>query len=391
MRIAIDIQPLQTATSSNGLGGYLRNVVHHLSRIDGDNEYTFLLNNTAYFSSTAIPALSWKKHYVTRKQYSGRWWWSWDTVHLPTALIKKDIDVYHYNSLTEGERMMPPAPFGKHRVVATIYDLSPLKFPERASQYTETARQGMSYSAKFRSLRHADAIIAISESVKQEIMDWLHFPQERIMVAPYGVSENFVQPLTPFQLTNFLHRFHLPQEYILYDGGYAGRRKNLERLFDAYKLLRQTIPDAPMLVLAGVCNPLHCEQIFTLIRDRELTLSVLPLPDIPEHELACLYQAAALFVCPSLYESFSLPAAQALTCGTPVAASNNSCFPEIVGKAGIMFDPSDVNAMAAALYAGLTDSGRLREFQQNAPDHARRFSWGQTARKILDVYRQVHT
>lgn len=390
MRIAIDIQPLQTASSSNGLGGYLRNVVQHLSRIDGDNEYTFLLNNTAYFANTAVPALSWRKHYVTRKQYSGRWWWSWDTVHLPTALIKKDIDVYHYNSLTEGERMIPPAPFGKHRMVATIYDLSPLKFPERASQYTETARQGLSYSAKFRSLRHADAIIAISESVKQEIMDWLHFPRERIVVAPYGVSENFVQHLTPLQLTNFLHRFHLPQEYILYDDGYVGRRKNLERLFDAYKLLRQTLPDAPILVLAGVCNSLQREQIFSLIRAHELTLSVIPLPDLLEHELACLYQAATLFVCPSLYESFSLPAVQALACGAPIVASNTSCFPEIIGKAGIMFDARDVNAMGAALYAGLTDSGRRSEIQQNAPKHAERFSWDLTARKILDVYRQVH-
>ncbi|GAK57344.1 glycosyl transferase group 1 [Candidatus Vecturithrix granuli] len=391
MRIAIDIQPLQTATSSNGLGGYLRNLVQHLSQIDDDNEYTFLLNNTAHLADPGVPPLTWKKHYVTRKHCAGRWWWSWDTVHLPTALIKKNIDVYHYNSLAEYERMIPPSPFGKHRVVATVYDLSPLKFPETGSPSIGITRQSLTYSTKFRRLRHADAIIAISESVKQEIVHWLRFPEERIVVASSGVSELFAQPRAPLQLDRFLNTFQIPQEYILYDSGYESRRKNLEHLLNAYKLLRQTLPNAPVLALAGLKDAAQRESMFALIQAQELSLSVILLPDIPEQKLPYLYQAASLFVCPSLYESFSLPAAQALTCGTPVAASDTSAFPEIVGDAGFLFDPWDVNAMAAALYAGVTNSEKRAELRRNAPEYARRFSWDQTARKILDVYRQVHT
>lgn len=390
MRIAIDIQPLQTATASNGLGGYLRNVVQHLSQIDGDNEYTFFLNNTAHLAGPGVSPLTWKKHYLTRKQCSGRWWWSWDTVHLPTALIKKNIDVYHYNSLAEGERMIPPSPFGKHRVVATVYDLSPLKFPEIDPPSTGIARQGLTYSAKFRRLRQADAIIAISESVKQEIVHWLRFPEERILIASPGVAERFAQQRTPLQIDRFLRTFQIPQEYILYDSGYESRRKNLERLLNAYKLLRQTLPDAPALALAGLTHPAKREQVLALVQERGLSFAVMLLPDIPMQDLPCLYQAASLFVCPSLYESFSLSAAQALTCGTPVAASDTSAFPEIVGDAGFLFDPYDDNAMAAALYAGLTNSEKRTELRKNAPEYARRFSWDQTARKILDVYRQVH-
>lgn len=390
MRIAIDIQPLQTATSSNGLGTYLRNVVQHLSQIDSDNEYTFLLNNTACLANSGVSPLTWEKHYLTRKHCSGRWWWSWDTVHLPTALIKKNIDVYHYNSLAECERMIPPSPFGKHRVVATVYDLSPLKFPETGLPYTDSSRQGLTYSAKFRRLRHADAIIAISDSVKQEIVHWLRFPEERIVVAPSGISKVFAQQRTPLQIDRFLRTFQVPEEYILYDSGYENRRKNLERLLNAYKLLRQTLPNAPALALAGLNHPERRKQILSLIQERELSFAVLLLPDIPAHDLPCLYQAANLCVCPSLYESFSLPAAQALTCGTPVAASNTSAFPEMIGDAGFLFDPYSDNAIAAAMYAGLTNSEKRAELRKNAPQYARRFSWNQTARRILDVYRQVH-
>ncbi|MDY0091269.1 MAG: glycosyltransferase family 1 protein [Candidatus Vecturithrix sp.] len=390
MRIAIDIQPLQTATSSNGLGGYLRNVVQHLSQIDGDNEYTFLLNNTASLVTPGVPPLTWKKHYLARKQCSGRWWWSWDTVHLPTALIKKDIDVYHYNSLAECERTIPPSPFGKHRVVATVYDLSPLKFPEIGSPSTGIARQGLTYSTKFRRLRHANAIIAISHSVKQEIMHWLRFPEERIVIAPSGIPEMFTRQCTPLQLTRFLHTFQIPQEYILYDSGYENRRKNLERLLNAYTLLRQALPQAPVLALAGLNNPVQREQVLSLIRERDLSFAAILLPEIPEQDLPCLYQAASLCVCPSLYESFSLPAAQALACGIPVAASDTSAFPEIVGDAGFLFDPYHDHAIAAAMYAGLTNIEKRAALRQNVFEYARRFSWDQTARKILDAYRQVH-
>ena len=393
MRIAIDVHPLQTATRFGNIGCYLRNVLQQICSLDGENEYTFLLNNSAAFASATTPSVSWRKHYLTRKHCLGRWWWSWDTVHLPTVFIKKDIDLYHYNSLTEFENMTPPTPFGKHRVVATIYDLSRFTFPRYLppSAFPASASRDAAYSAKLGYLKHADAIITLSASLKQEIVRLLDFPEEQVFIARCGVSDTMKQRPSQSQLDRFLEKYHLPEHFILYLGEYGTSRENLARLLKAYKLLRQNVLlPKPYLVLAGLSHPEHQAQIFTLIRELEIALHIIPLPDVTEDELPCLYRAAKLLVYPSLYENFGLPVAEALACGTVVIASNTAALPEIIGDAGLYFDPCNEQLIAEAMYEGLTNTNMRAILQEKGPTQAAQFSWNQTARSILTVYKNVH-
>ena len=391
MRIAIDVQPLQTETRFSSIGNYLRNVLQQLHHIDKDNEYTFLLHNSDRLADVNTSFLTWKKHYLTRKHLLGRWWWCWDTVYLPTGFIQKDIDVFHYNSLAEAEAMAPPKPFGKHRVVATIPDLIPLKSPEPVITDSLSAKWYTNYRAKLRRLEHADALITVSEYSKHEILECLAYPQERVFFAYPGISEIFKHQPTQEQCQDVVEKYQLPNDFILYVGSDIRPRKNIDRFLKAYKILRHSLPPPqPSLVLTGFFDSPYQEYIVGLIHKLELTPYVLVLPTVAHDALPCLYRAAILFVAPSLYESFYLPVVEAMACGTVVAISNTSCFPEIVGDAGLYFDPCDTNSIAETMFHGVTNRKKRQQLQTDAPQRTRQYSWAQTARSILAVYNQVY-
>jgi glycosyltransferase involved in cell wall biosynthesis len=390
MRIGIDVQPLQTGTRYAGVGCYLRNILRHLSDIDTENEYILFLNNSDYLEEVKPPSPTWKKYYVTRKHRLGRFWWCWDTLHLSTVLSRKKIDIYHYNSLSEFEKMAPPFPFGKHRVVATIHDLIPLKFPNQSSEYFSSSRWSFDYSSKLRRLQYTDAIITVSNHSKQDINELLNYPEERIFVAYNGISDGFVHEPDQEQLEQFKKKYPLPEFFILYLGGYYSKRKNLERLFEAYKILRHNnFSPQPSLVLAGLSNPVHKKRIGFLLDEKKLSQYTIYLPYIPDEELPLLYRLAALFVYPSLYEGFGLPVAEAMACGTMVATSNCSSLPEVVGEAGLYFDPYDTHAIAETMYEGLTNMPRRKVLQQKGQKRATLFSWEQAARTVLSIYKQI--
>ncbi len=391
MRIGIDVQPLQTGTRYAGVGCYLRNLLQHLCFVDTENEYVLLLNNSDYLEEVNSPSSLWKKYYVNRKHRLGRFWWCWDTLYLPIVFTQKKIDIYHYNSLSEAEKMAPPFPFGNHRVVATVHDLIPVKFPEQCSEYFSHSLGKFDYSAKLRRLKHADAIITVSECSKHDIVELLEYPAERVFVAYNGVAEIFKQPPEPDRLHRFMAHYALPESCILYLGGYYTERKNVNRLLDAYKLLLHSdLAPQPSLVLAGLANPVQQQAMFSLIAEKELSHSIVILPYIPDEELPLLYHSASVFVYPSIYEGFGLPVAEAMACGTVVATSNRSSLPEVGGDACVYFDPYNINSMAEMMYKGLTDNS-LREILSKAgPKRAERFTWEQTVQTMLSVYKQVY-
>ncbi len=391
MRIAIDVHPLQTAARSDGVGEYLRNVLQQFPALDGENEYTFLLSNSDSLTNINTVDLNLKKHYLTRKQCLGRWWWCWDTVYLPTAFVRKNIDLYHYNSVTEVEKLFPPPPFGKHRVVATVYNLVPFKFPQPSSSSPVVLRWNSDSFWKLQRLQRADAIITPSQASKQELCEMLNYPQKQIFVAPCGISEHFKQPPDQEHAECVKAKYQLPEQFILYVGGYTCARKNIERLLNAYNIVCRNLPaPSPKLVLTGLSQSPHQKEILFCVHALKLTSHVHPLPEIPAEERSCLYRTASLVVYPSLYEDFARPVVEALTCGAVVAVSDTSSFPEIVGDAGLYFDPSDPHAIAATMYKGLTHPDIRRTVQRKAPHQAAQFSWKEAARTILSVYNQVH-
>ncbi len=164
-------------------------------------------------------------------------------------------------------------------------------------------------------------------------------------------------------------------------------RKNLVRTVEALALLRaRGLPHH--LVLAGAAyfgdGPVHSAIVRLGLEDRVHVLGFVPDEDLP-----ALYTLADAFVYPSLYEGFGIPVLEAMACGTPVAASNATAIPEVAGRAALLFDPTDVEAIAGALARLLDDDVTARRLRSDGQIQAARFSWERTARETLKVYRRV--
>ncbi len=267
--------------------------------------------------------------------------------------------------------------------VVTIHDLSFIKLPQafRASN--------RSYLKLFTrlSVRRAAKIIVVSENTRRDAALLLGIPLERIVVIPNGVDETFCPIQDQSRIAAFRRRRSIPDRIILFVGTIEPR-KNVGTLIRAYAQLKEKGIIEHKLVIGGNKGWMY-EPTFALVEELELSEEVIFPGFLSPEELPLWYNAAELFAYPSLYEGFGLPPLEAMACGTPVITSNVSALPEVVGKAGIMVGPHDVEAWAEAIEQVLLDA-ELRESLSNAGlKRAARFSWHKTAEMTVDLYRST--
>ncbi|MCP4268618.1 MAG: glycosyltransferase family 4 protein, partial [Candidatus Brocadiaceae bacterium] len=158
-------------------------------------------------------------------------------------------------------------------------------------------------------------------------------------------------------------------------------RKNIVTLIKAFKKLRERGLRDYKLVVAGGKGWLY-KQILEEIGNSDISQSILYLGVVSDKDLPELYNCADLFVYPSLYEGFGLPTLEAMACGIPVITSNTSSLPEVVGDAGIMVDPTDVNSLSDAMCKVLKDKELRLRMRNMGLERSKLFSWNNTAKKI---------
>lgn len=267
--------------------------------------------------------------------------------------------------------------------VLTLYDLTVLFFPE---YHTADTREMQRRKYRF-AQEEADVVIAISQSTKQDIVDNLQIPEERVHVVHGGVGPEFRPMRDREALAQVLAPLGLvPGGYIVHVGTIEPR-KNLVRLVEAYARVRKMLPPpAPKLVLAGAAG-WQVSEVFERIETLGLDQEVVYLGRVPAEVLPALYNGAAVLAYPSLYEGFGLPPLEAMACGVPVVASNVSSLPEVVGDAGVLVDPSDTGALAAAMATLLTDGAQRLRLSRAGLARAAQFSWERAASEALGVYR----
>jgi glycosyltransferase involved in cell wall biosynthesis len=178
-------------------------------------------------------------------------------------------------------------------------------------------------------------------------------------------------------------------DYILSVGSIQPR-KNLGRLIASYSYLRQLRPEGklPKLVIVGKRAWLYNETL-RAIEDNGLRDSIILTGYVPEKDLPALYSGAVCFVYPSFFEGFGLPLVEAMKCGVPVIAGDRTSPPEVVGQAGLLVDPFDVRALASAIERLIVNSDFRNELRVKGLDRAREFDWRETARRTLEIYREV--
>lgn len=298
---------------------------------------------------------------------------AWEQTGLPLTAGARRLDVLH------GPLNVVPLVIRTPRVV-TVHDLAFLRDPG----HLPAGRRAYLIAATRLSARVAARVIAVSRNTADDLRHWLDLPEDRVTVIPEAPSPR-VRRLTGLELAAFQDRAGIARPYILAVGTLEPR-KNLEILLTAFAAIADRIPHE--LVLVGpegwMTGPLR-----RTLADLRLGDRVRLTGFVSDSDLGGWYSGADAFAFPSRYEGFGLPAVEAMACGAPVLASNVSCFPEVVGEAGILLPPRDVDAWADGLLRLVSDQPLNDDLRRRSLARAGAFSWERTAAETLAVYREV--
>jgi glycosyltransferase involved in cell wall biosynthesis len=376
VRVALNAQLLSSAASyrAAGINRVLQHLLAELPGVPGDERYVvYAPYSDANRRLLAAPRVRSRLTRLPMDRPPVRI--AWEQTVLPIELVREGADLLHALGFVS-----PIAWRG--RTVVTVYDLSFLRFPEVYN------RANRVYLGTFTppSLRRADRVITISEDARRDVIELCGVAPERVTPILLAADERF-RPAPSAAIEAFRARQGLPDRFVLYQGTLQPR-KNVETLVRAYALLRSQGSDDHRLVLAGP-RGWQYEPIFELIRQLGLAGSVTFPGFVPDDELALWYSSATVFAFPSRYEGFGLPLLEAMACGTPVVSSNASSLPEVVGDAGLLIDPSDVEGLASALRRLLEDESLRQALSAAGRERARSFSWRRTASETVQVYREV--
>lgn len=370
MRIAIDAHSVGT-----GLGGnesYATNLVEALAEIDTVNHYTL---------------------YVTRREALERFGNRWPNfsvratlphtplIRIPLTLSaelrRHPVDVLHVQ--------FTAPPFAPCPVVVSIHDLS---FEHLPQTFKKRSRTQLRLTVR-RSARKASQVVALSEHARSDILDTYGLEPEKVSVIPLAPPPHFGPVTDQGELQRVRQTYDIDSDYILSVGSIQPR-KNLSRLIAAYSSLRRARPEGklPKLVLVGKCAWLYDELLRT-IKELEVCNSVILTGYVPEADLPALYSGALCFVYPSYFEGFGLPPLEAMKCGAAVIVGNRTSLPEVVGDAGLMVDPFDVDDIAMAIEKVISDSNLRSQLRVKGLERAQLFDWRETARQTLAVYEKA--
>jgi len=265
----------------------------------------------------------------------------------------------------------------KIRTSVSLYDLIPYI---HRKPYLENSTVELWYEERLDHLRRADLLLAISESSRNEAVDYLNFPPEAAVEVGTAADPQFVKTrYAPATLKQVHRRYGLTKPFVMYTGG-IDYRKNIEALIRAYAMLPSAIRNEHQLAI--VCSVQPAEKVRLLDLAGESGLAeheVIMTGFVPEEDLIALYNSCKLFVFPSWHEGFGLPALEAMHCGAPVIGSNRSSLPEVIGLEEALFDPFDDGAIRDSIARGLTDEKFRRRLVRNCEKQAKLFSWDKAA------------
>ncbi len=358
IKIGIDFR----MSKHTGIGRYISGLVKALKSLDfpynfvlfgrRDSEALIEGDNRFSFQEVNIPIYSISEQ-----------------LNLPRIFRKENLDllhVPHYN--------IPV--FYKGKIVVTVHDLSPLKF----IRFFDSPLKFV-YSRFFMSAacRKANRIISVSRYTKNDVVQNLNVDSAKIDVIYEALDDAFVNGESVDPGTQW--------DYILYVG-LVKPHKNILKLIKAFASLKKKERFEYKLIIAGKPDKGYLKLINKEIRAQGLRDQVIIKTQVDDNILRGLYKKASLFVLPSLNEGFGLPILEALSFGVPVVASNVSSIPEVLGDAGLYFDPYDINDIAEKMKNALMDDSLSKITRERAARQLKKFSWKKAAKETIRAYEE---
>ena len=377
VRVAIDARPLQTVARVRGIGRYSRNLLAAFARrAPRDVEWTLLrLRNFPAADPGLLPAHD--DIATSRFRRPELSMLALDPVLLSLELGGKGIDVYHSTQLSLPARR-------DFAAVVTIHDLAPLIWP---AHYLRLPYSRIGHVWQYALARRADAVIAVSEATKQDVVGRLRVPEERVTVVPEAVDSDFDPPPADAGRALARARFAVPDRYVLYVGQFDPR-KNVRGLLRAFAAAAERDKDL-RLVIVGDLGKLSSHLRDALETERAPRDRVIVTGFVDDPTLAALYAGAECLLHAAFLEGFGLTALEALAAGTPVVGYAGGAVAEVVGDAGLLVGSGDESALANALARFLADDALRASLRGRARARASAFSWDRAADETLSVYRKV--
>ncbi|MEI8096598.1 MAG: glycosyltransferase family 1 protein [Candidatus Moraniibacteriota bacterium] len=383
MRIGIDIRCLAEGKRT-GVEEYTIALLSGLFEKAPENEYILFFNAWR----KTIPDLSFATKYpnVTLK-----------TFRFPNKLLNLALWYLKYpklDKLVGGTDIffLPNLNFSavskKTKLVVTAHDLSFEIFPETFS----LKRRIWHFFIHFKNLvLSADKVIAVSQSTKNDLIDYYDVPEKKITVIQSGIGKQFhVMNRNDTALVSVQEKYHLPYKFIL-SLATLEPRKNIPAIisvFDALMALNNPVLNKYSLVIAGT-RGWKCEETFEAIAQSPYKEKIILTGFIADEDKSALYNLASIFVYPSLYEGFGFPPLEAMACGVPVIVSHSASLPEIVGDGGMLIDPYQPDEIFQALKQILLDTELTETLHKKSEKRAEHFSWDKTVNETINLFRSL--
>lgn len=361
-----------------GVGTYIRNVVRTLGRLDPDNTYFLIGPSHKVTECGTLPA---NFHCVPLLERD-------DTVKgyfAFRAIVRRfNCDLVHIPHLFWMPRNLP-CPY-----VMTVHDVLDHLYKARENS---TLRRSLHFHLTRNVLKGASRILAVSQFTKSEVEKLFAIPAENIEVVYNAIDERFLRGHaleSEYQI--LAERYQITYPFVLYAGSVAPH-KNVNRIIEAFSALKSELDKEEKfadlkLIIIGDDLSGHPDLRRTVVRSG-MQNDVRFLGFVPIEVLRVFYDAAKVFVFPSLYEGFGLPPLEAMAHGTPVVTSNTSSLPEVTGKAAVLVNPENVFEIMRGVYCALTDNHLREKLKQRCYEQSKRFSWELSVRRIQQVYRDI--
>jgi glycosyltransferase involved in cell wall biosynthesis len=402
VKILLDLQGAQTQSRTRGIGRYTLSLARAIIRNAGDHD--IWVGMTSGLPQTIAPIkealadvlpeermLVWSTVTPTGDSY-----WQHDG-RLGLAQVVREAfiadlqpDLVHCSSIIEGAEENSVTTVNRYSpgvlTAATLYDLIPF-LDRRYLEHTNVERW---YRGRLGELRRADLLLAISESSQQEGREVLGLPADRLVNVRTAIDDVFAPlEVSPDAEAELRERYAIPKPFVMYSGG-VDPRKNVPGLIIAFADLPAELRASHQLALVGSGDPLLNPQLLDLARAHGLDESdVIFTGYVSDDDMVALYNLAEAFVFPSLHEGFGLPPLEAMSCGTPTIAADNSSLREVIGNPDALFATNDIAAMSSAMERVLTDETFRRDLGRRGLEHAKSFSWDDCARRTLKAFEKL--
>jgi glycosyltransferase involved in cell wall biosynthesis len=367
LRIGIDARHL-THPQQGGFKSYTQSLVAAIAKVDRQNDY-FVYTDRPSDEITELPDNF--RVRIIQGSLPVR-----EQIAMPIALARDHVDVAHFLSNTAPLLARFPYVLTVHDVIPCLPEAAPRDGVGRKARMLDRYWREVIPLAAARAAR----IVTVSEFSSSDIQRVLHVPEERIQVLHNGIdpafrvmdSESCAQTLAGYQLSG--------EQFIL---GFLSKeaRKNSAGTISAFRLVADKVPGLGLVLVSGSRDDAEVTAEATL-RDTRITV----LRRAPQETLVSLYNSAVALVFPSFSEGFGLPVLEAMACGTPVVASNIGSLLEIAGDAALLVDPANVNGIAQAMLAVISNERLRQSLRTKGFERASMFSWEETARRLIRTY-----